>query len=40
MYDNTINVRMQAILSDSSSEIPDFSPRALHQSLQNFTVTF
>jgi len=34
MYDNTIKVRMQAIRSDSSSELPDFSPNALAQTRQ------
>jgi hypothetical protein len=34
MYVNTITVRMQAIRSASASELPDFSPRALAQSLQ------
>ena len=34
IYDNTIKVRMQAIRSDSSSELPDFSPNALAQSRQ------
>jgi hypothetical protein len=35
MYDNTIKVRMQAIRSDSSSELPAFSPNALAQMRQN-----
>ena len=35
MYDNTINVRMQAIRSASLSELPAFSPNALAQSRQN-----
>jgi len=35
-YVNTINVLMQAIRSDSSSELPDFSPRALAQIRQMF----
>ena len=33
-YDNTIKVRMQAIRSDSSSELPAFSPNALAQMRQ------
>ena len=36
MYDNTINVRIQAILLASLSLLPPFSPRALAHSLQNF----
>jgi len=35
MYVNTITVRMQAIRSASLSVLPDFSPRALAQSLQS-----
>jgi hypothetical protein len=34
-YDNTIRVRMQAIRSDSSSEVPAFSPNALAQRRQS-----
>ena len=34
-YVNTIQVRMQAIRSDSSSELPAFSPRALAHIRQN-----
>ena len=34
-YDNTIKVRMQAIRSDSSSVLPDFSPNALAQIRQS-----
>ena len=35
MYVNTITVRIQAIRSDSSSELPDFSPNALAQMRQS-----
>lgn len=34
MYINTIQVRMQAILFDSLSFIPDFSPKAFAHNLQ------
>ena len=39
-YDNTIKVRMQAIRSDSSSVLPDFSPSALAQMRQNLVIPF
>jgi hypothetical protein len=35
MYINTTSVLMQAIRSDSSSELPDFSPKALAQMRQS-----
>ena len=35
MYDNTINVLMIAIRSDSQSVSPDFSPKAFAHNLQN-----
>jgi hypothetical protein len=37
-YDNTIKVRMQAIRSDSSSELPAFSPNALAQMRQSLVL--
>jgi len=38
MYDNTIKVRTQAIRSDSSSELPAFSPNALAQRRQSLAL--
>ena len=35
IYDNTINVLIIAIRSDSQSVLPDFSPKAFAHSLQS-----